>query len=168
MKDFGTMADFEGTPQRHAYPGAESGTGSRSQPLQRPASPGSWKAVRAVTTLPCTTIISTGGRLKRKTGPALQLFRRQQRCLEIRYGYQRLTTFTISPSNSRISTGKTQRSPWIYDMMNFWFTKGVDGFPHGCDTLYFQRIPPPAPRFLPGRYVAYYANGPHLRLTCRK
>lgn len=51
----------------------------------------------------------------------------------------------------------------IYDMMNFWFTKGVDGFRMDVipfiskDTTY-----PPLPDSYQGDMIAYYANGPHL------
>ena len=51
----------------------------------------------------------------------------------------------------------------IYDMMNFWFKKGVDGFRMDVisaiakDTTF-----PELPAKYHGDYVAYYAEGPHL------
>ena len=51
----------------------------------------------------------------------------------------------------------------IFDMMNFWFDKGVDGFRMDVipfiskDTAY-----PELPKEYNGDMVAYYANGPHL------
>ena len=51
----------------------------------------------------------------------------------------------------------------IYDMMNFWFKKGVDGFRMDVisaiskDTTF-----PDLPAKYHGDYVAYYADGPHL------
>jgi oligo-1,6-glucosidase len=51
----------------------------------------------------------------------------------------------------------------IFDMMNFWFKKGVDGFrmdviPIICKDTTF----PPLPEKYHGDFVAYYADGPHL------
>ena len=51
----------------------------------------------------------------------------------------------------------------VYDMMNFWFKKGVDGFRMDVisaiakDTTF-----PELPGKYHGDYVAYYADGPHL------
>jgi oligo-1,6-glucosidase len=51
----------------------------------------------------------------------------------------------------------------IYDMMNFWFKKGVDGFRMDVisaiskDTTF-----PELPRKYKGDYIAYYADGPNL------
>lgn len=51
----------------------------------------------------------------------------------------------------------------IYDMMNFWFNKGVDGFRMDVipviskDTTF-----PELPAKYNGDYVAYYADGPHV------
>ncbi|MBK8557627.1 MAG: alpha-glucosidase [Lewinellaceae bacterium] len=51
----------------------------------------------------------------------------------------------------------------IFDMMNFWFDKGVDGF--RMDVIPFISTDTTFPQ-LPAQYhgdmVAYYANGPHL------
>ncbi|MBS1656415.1 MAG: alpha-glucosidase, partial [Bacteroidetes bacterium] len=51
----------------------------------------------------------------------------------------------------------------IFDMMKFWFDKGVDGF--RMDVIPFiskDTTFPPLPAQYNGDYVAYYANGPHL------
>ncbi|HEV8080465.1 MAG TPA: alpha-glucosidase [Chitinophagaceae bacterium] len=51
----------------------------------------------------------------------------------------------------------------VYDMMNFWFKKGVDGFRMDVisaiskDTMF-----PQLPAKYNGDFVAYYADGPHL------
>jgi oligo-1,6-glucosidase len=51
----------------------------------------------------------------------------------------------------------------IFDMMNFWFDKGVDGF--RMDVIPFiskDTAFPELPKEYNGDMVAYYANGPHL------
>ncbi|MDE3235012.1 MAG: alpha-glucosidase [Bacteroidota bacterium] len=51
----------------------------------------------------------------------------------------------------------------IFDMMNFWFDKGVDGF--RMDVIPFiskDTSFPELPKEYHGDYVTYYANGPHL------
>ncbi len=51
----------------------------------------------------------------------------------------------------------------IFDMMNFWFDKGVDGF--RMDVIPFiskDTTFPELPKQYNGNYIAYYANGPHL------
>jgi len=51
----------------------------------------------------------------------------------------------------------------IFDMMNFWFDKGVDGF--RMDVIPFiskDTTFPELPKEYNGDMVAYYANGPHL------
>lgn len=51
----------------------------------------------------------------------------------------------------------------IFDMMNFWFAKGVDGF--RMDVIPFiskDTSFPELPKAYNGDYVTYYANGPHL------
>ena len=51
----------------------------------------------------------------------------------------------------------------IFDMMNFWFDKGVDGF--RMDVIPFiskDTTFPELPKEYNGDFVAYYANGPHL------
>ncbi len=51
----------------------------------------------------------------------------------------------------------------IFDMMNFWFDKGIDGF--RMDVIPFiskDTTFPELPKEYNGDMVAYYANGPHL------
>jgi len=51
----------------------------------------------------------------------------------------------------------------VYDLMKFWFDKGVDGF--RMDVIPFiskDTTFPPLPDAYHGNYVAYYAKGPHL------
>lgn len=51
----------------------------------------------------------------------------------------------------------------MYSMMNFWFTKGIDGF--RMDVIPFISKDtnfPILPKEYNGNFVAYYANGPHL------
>lgn len=51
----------------------------------------------------------------------------------------------------------------IFDMMNFWFDKGIDGF--RMDVIPFiskDTTFPELPKEYNGDFVAYYANGPHL------
>ena len=51
----------------------------------------------------------------------------------------------------------------IFDMMNFWFDKGIDGF--RMDVIPFiskDTTFPELPKEYKGDMVAYYANGPHL------
>lgn len=51
----------------------------------------------------------------------------------------------------------------IFDMMNFWFAKGVDGF--RMDVIPFiskDTTFPELPKEYNGDMIAYYANGPHL------
>ncbi len=51
----------------------------------------------------------------------------------------------------------------VYDLMKFWFDKGVDGF--RMDVIPFiskDTTFPPLPAVYGGNYVAYYAKGPHL------
>ncbi|HYM93857.1 MAG TPA: alpha-amylase family glycosyl hydrolase, partial [Chitinophagaceae bacterium] len=51
----------------------------------------------------------------------------------------------------------------IFDMMNFWFDKGVDGF--RMDVIPFiskDTTFPELPKEYNGNFIAYYANGPHL------
>jgi oligo-1,6-glucosidase len=51
----------------------------------------------------------------------------------------------------------------VYDLMKFWFDKGVDGF--RMDVIPFiskDTTFPPLPSAYHGNYVAYYAKGPHL------
>jgi oligo-1,6-glucosidase len=51
----------------------------------------------------------------------------------------------------------------VYDIMKFWFDKGVDGF--RMDVIPFiskDTTFPPLPSAYHGNYVAYYAKGPHL------
>lgn len=51
----------------------------------------------------------------------------------------------------------------IYDMLKFWFDKGVDGF--RMDVIPFiskDTTFPPLPKEYNGDMVAFYANGPHL------
>lgn len=51
----------------------------------------------------------------------------------------------------------------IYDMMNFWFKKGVDGFRMDVITLISKDTSfPELPAKYNGDYIAYYADGPHL------
>jgi oligo-1,6-glucosidase len=51
----------------------------------------------------------------------------------------------------------------IYDMMNFWFKKGVDGFRMDVITLISKDTTfPELPKKYNGDYIAYYADGPHL------
>jgi oligo-1,6-glucosidase len=51
----------------------------------------------------------------------------------------------------------------VYDVMRFWFDKGVDGF--RMDVIPFiskDTTFPPVAADNPAEYIAYYANGPHL------
>lgn len=51
----------------------------------------------------------------------------------------------------------------VFDMMKFWFDKGIDGF--RMDVIPFiskDTLFPPIPSIYKGDYVAYYAHGPHL------
>jgi oligo-1,6-glucosidase len=51
----------------------------------------------------------------------------------------------------------------VYDLMRFWFDKGVDGF--RMDVIPFiskDTTFPPLPAAYGGNYAAYYAKGPHL------
>ena len=51
----------------------------------------------------------------------------------------------------------------IYDMMNFWFKKGVDGFRMDVITLISKDTTfPELPKKYNGDYIAYYADGTHL------
>lgn len=51
----------------------------------------------------------------------------------------------------------------IYDMMNFWFKKGVDGFRMDVITLISKDTTfPELPLKYNGDYVAYYADGPNV------
>jgi oligo-1,6-glucosidase len=57
----------------------------------------------------------------------------------------------------------------IYDIMRFWFDKGVDGF--RMDVIPFiskDTTFPPLRAKHPGEYIAYYANGPHLHEYLRE
>ena len=51
----------------------------------------------------------------------------------------------------------------IYDMMNFWFRKGVDGFRMDVIPIISKDTTfPELPAKYNGDYVAYYADGPHI------
>ena len=51
----------------------------------------------------------------------------------------------------------------IYDMMNFWFRKGVDGFRMDVIPIISKDTTfPELPARYHGDYVAYYADGPHI------
>ena len=51
----------------------------------------------------------------------------------------------------------------IYNMMNFWFNKGVDGFRMDVITVISKDTTfPELPAKYHGDYVAYYADGPHV------
>ena len=51
----------------------------------------------------------------------------------------------------------------IYDMMNFWFNKGVDGFRMDVIPIISKDTTfPELPAKYHGDFVAYYADGPHL------
>jgi oligo-1,6-glucosidase len=57
----------------------------------------------------------------------------------------------------------------IFDMMNFWFDKGIDGF--RMDVIPFiskDTTFPALPKEYNGNMVAYYANGPHLHEYLRE
>jgi oligo-1,6-glucosidase len=57
----------------------------------------------------------------------------------------------------------------VYDIMKFWFDKGVDGF--RMDVIPFiskDTIFPPLPASYDGDYVAYYAKGPRLHEFLRE
>ncbi len=57
----------------------------------------------------------------------------------------------------------------VYDLMKFWFDKGVDGF--RMDVIPFiakDTTFPPLPASYQGNYVAYYARGPHLHEYLRE
>lgn len=57
----------------------------------------------------------------------------------------------------------------IYDIMRFWFDKGVDGF--RMDVIPFiskDTTFPPVPAKDPAQYIAYYANGPRLHEYLRE
>jgi oligo-1,6-glucosidase len=57
----------------------------------------------------------------------------------------------------------------VYDIMRFWFEKGVDGF--RMDVIPFiakDTTFPPLPAAYHGDYVAYYARGPHLHEYLRE
>jgi oligo-1,6-glucosidase len=57
----------------------------------------------------------------------------------------------------------------VYDIMKFWFEKGVDGF--RMDVIPFiakDTTFPPLPASFDGDYVAYYANGPRLHEYLRE
>jgi oligo-1,6-glucosidase len=57
----------------------------------------------------------------------------------------------------------------VYDLMKFWFDKGVDGF--RMDVIAFiskDTTFPPLPTAFKGNYVAYYARGPKLHEYLRE
>jgi oligo-1,6-glucosidase len=57
----------------------------------------------------------------------------------------------------------------VYDLMRFWFDKGVDGF--RMDVIPFiskDTTFPPVPAKDPAQYIAYYANGPRLHEYLRE
>src|SRR5688572_6085397 len=57
----------------------------------------------------------------------------------------------------------------VYDLMKFWFDKGVDGF--RMDVIPFiskDTTFPPLPASFDGNYVAYYATGPSLHEYLRE
>jgi oligo-1,6-glucosidase len=57
----------------------------------------------------------------------------------------------------------------IYDIMKFWFEKGVDGF--RMDVIPFiskDTTFPPIPARIPAEYIAYYASGPRLHEYLRE
>jgi oligo-1,6-glucosidase len=57
----------------------------------------------------------------------------------------------------------------VYDLMRFWFDKGVDGF--RMDVIPFiskDTTFPPIPAKDPAQYIAYYANGPRLHQYLRE
>ena len=57
----------------------------------------------------------------------------------------------------------------IYDMMNFWFNKGVDGFRMDVIPFISKDIKfPELPKKYNGDFISYYANGPHLHEYLRE
>ena len=71
------------------------------------------------------------------------------------------TTFSVKQPDLKWENPKVRRE--IYDMMDYWFQKGIDGFRMDVIPFISKDISfPELPEEYKGEFVPYYANGPKL------